>query len=55
MGVSTGIDVDRMIDAGRRGEEVLGQRLRSNVIRSGRVIHEESSPEKESGCAPARG
>jgi hydroxymethylglutaryl-CoA lyase len=47
MGVRTGIDVEAMIDAGRRAEEILGQRLRSNVIRSGPVIHAESSPEKE--------
>ena len=49
IGVSTGLDVDRMLVAGRRAEEVLGQRLRSNVIRSGPVIHTESSPEKEPG------
>ena len=42
-----------MIDAGIRAEEVLGQRLRSNVIRAGPVIHTESSPEKEPGAAPA--
>jgi hydroxymethylglutaryl-CoA lyase len=53
MGVATGIDVERMIAAGRRAEEILGQRLRSNVIRSGPVVHGESSPEKEPG-APAR-
>jgi hydroxymethylglutaryl-CoA lyase len=52
MGVRTGVDIDRMIDAGRRAEEVLGQRLRSNVIRSGAVIHTESAPEKEPGVAP---
>jgi len=55
MGVSTGLDLERMLDAGRRAEEILGQRLRSNVIRSGRVIHGESSPDKEPGrpAAPA--
>jgi hydroxymethylglutaryl-CoA lyase len=51
MGVRTGIDIERLIDAGRRAEEILGQRLRSNVIRSGPVIHGESSPEKEPGAA----
>jgi hydroxymethylglutaryl-CoA lyase len=50
MGVSTGIDIDALIDAGRRAEDILGQRLRSNVIRSGRVIHVESAPEKEPGA-----
>ena len=53
MGVRTGVDVTRMIDAGLRAEEVLGQRLRSNVVRAGPVIHTESSPEKEPGAAPA--
>ena len=51
MGVRTGIDIERLIDAGRRAEEILGQRLRSNVIRSGPVIHGESSPQKEPGTA----
>ena len=57
MGVRTGIDIEQLIDAGRRAEEILGQRLRSNVIRSGPVIHGESSPDKEPGTAisPARG
>jgi hydroxymethylglutaryl-CoA lyase len=51
MGVRTGIDVERLIAAGRRGEEILGQRLRSNVIRSGPVVHTESAADKEPGCA----
>jgi hydroxymethylglutaryl-CoA lyase len=51
LGVRTGIDVDALIEAGRRAEEILGQRLRSNVIRSGPVIHHESSPDKEAGAA----
>lgn len=51
MGVSTGVDVEAMLEAGRLAEEILEQRLRSNVIRSGRVIHTESSPEKEPGRA----
>jgi len=55
MGVRTGVDVGRMIDAGRRAEEILGQRLRSNVIRSGPVIHEESSPETEAGVVARAG
>lgn len=52
MGVSTGIDVAQLIDAGRRAEEILDQRLRSNVIRSGPVIHVPSSPNKEAGLRP---
>lgn len=51
MGVQTGIDVEKLIDAGRRAEEILGERLRSNVIRCGPVIHGESSPDKEPGKA----
>ncbi len=51
MGVRTGVDVEAMLEAGRRAEEVLGQRLRSNVIRAGAVIHTESSPAKETGAA----
>jgi hydroxymethylglutaryl-CoA lyase len=53
MGVATGVDIDALLEAGRRAEEILGQRLRSNVIRAGRVIHGESSPEKEPGVRPA--
>jgi hypothetical protein len=41
-----------MIEAGREAEEALGERLRSNVVRAGPVIHGESSPEKEPGQAP---
>ncbi len=51
MGVRTGIDIEILIDAGRRAEQILGQRLRSNVILSGPVVHGESSPEKEPGRA----
>lgn len=39
MGVRTGIDVDRYIETGKRAEEILGQQLRSNVVRCGRVNH----------------
>ena len=52
MGVYTGIDMARLIQAGIRAEEILGQRLRSNIIRSGPVIHGESDPEKEQGIRP---
>jgi hydroxymethylglutaryl-CoA lyase len=54
MGVRTGIDLEALIGAGRRAEEILGERLRSNVIRSGPVVHGESSPEKEPGTAPSQ-
>ena len=39
MGIETGIDMARFIEAGHRAEEVLGQRLRANVIRTGVVNH----------------
>jgi len=52
MGVDTGIDLDALIDAGRRAEEIVGMRLRSNVVLAGPVIHGESSPHKETGRAP---
>jgi len=51
MGVETGIDLPQLLDAGRRAEEILGQRLRSNIIRSGPVIHGPSAPDKEAGAA----
>ncbi|MCR4376258.1 MAG: hydroxymethylglutaryl-CoA lyase [Acidobacteria bacterium] len=51
MGVATGIDLPRLLDAGRRAEDILGQRLRSNILRSGPVIHDPSSPHKEAGAA----
>ncbi|MCP3905919.1 MAG: hydroxymethylglutaryl-CoA lyase [Planctomycetes bacterium] len=40
MGVRTGIDVHKMIDNGNRAEEIIGQPLRANVIRSGPVNHD---------------
>ncbi len=52
MGVRTGVDVGAMIEAGIRAEEILGQRLRSNVIRAGPVIHGVSPAVKEPGAAP---
>ncbi len=39
MGVETGIDIKKMIANGRRAEEIIGRRLRANVIRSGPVNH----------------
>jgi hydroxymethylglutaryl-CoA lyase len=39
MDVDTGIDIDAMIANGNHSEEVIGQRLRANVIRSGPVNH----------------
>ncbi len=53
MGVRTGVETEKMLEAGRRAEEILDQRLRSNVIRSGPVIHTPSSPNKEAGRSAA--
>ncbi len=49
MGAETGVDLGSMIEAGKRAEEILDQRLRSNVVRSGPVIHTPSAAEKEPG------
>jgi len=38
--VHTGLDLERLLENGRRAEDILDQRLRSNVIGSGRVNHE---------------
>jgi hydroxymethylglutaryl-CoA lyase len=51
MGFETGIDIDKLIETGRRAEEIIGHRLRSNVVLAGPVIHGESPAEKE---PPAR-
>jgi len=50
MGAETGIDLPQLIAAGRRAEEIIGHRLRSNVILSGPVIHGESAVEKEASA-----
>ena len=42
-GVSTGIDVAKMIANGKRAEEIIGHGLRANVIRSGPVNHRPKS------------
>lgn len=39
LGVATGIDLGRLIETGRRAEEILAMPLRANVIRSGPVNH----------------
>lgn len=48
MGADTGIDLERLIDAGRRAEAIIGHRLRSNVILAGPVLHGEAPADKES-------
>ena len=49
MGVRTGIDIQKVIEAGKRAEELLGHPLRSNVIRSGPVSHERTPVAKAEG------
>jgi len=49
MGVSTGIDLELMIQAGRRSEEVLGRKLRSNLIDAGPVPHLGIEYDKDKG------
>ncbi|MDH3285729.1 MAG: hypothetical protein OEQ13_13440, partial [Acidobacteriota bacterium] len=50
MGVATGVDIPKLIEAGKRAEEILGQPLRSQVIRSGPVSHVPTSAEKGAGA-----
>lgn len=37
MGIDTGVDVDRVLEIGRMVERIVGRRLRSETIRSGRI------------------
>lgn len=37
MGIETGIDVDRILNTGRMVERIVGRRLRSETIKSGRI------------------
>ncbi len=39
MGFDLGVDLDQLIDAGRRAEAIIGERLRSNVVLAGPVRH----------------
>ena len=49
MGVSTGIDVRKLIGAGKRAEEILGKKLRSNFIDAGPVPHHGIQYDKAKG------
>ncbi|HEY8279014.1 MAG TPA: hydroxymethylglutaryl-CoA lyase [Bdellovibrionota bacterium] len=53
MGARTGIQLEKLIGAGIRAEEIVGHRLRSNLIYAGAVIHGESSADKAPGQAIA--
>lgn len=37
MGIETGVDVDRVLNAGKMVERIVGRRLRSETVRSGRI------------------
>lgn len=39
MGIATGIDLPRMLELGKRAEEILDRPLRSNLLRAGLVPH----------------
>ena len=49
MGVDTGIDIEKMIAAGKRAEEILGRKLRSNFVDAGPVPHRGIRYDKEKG------
>lgn len=49
MGVSTGVDIPKMIAAGRRAEEILGRKLRSNFLDAGPVPHQGIVYDKQQG------
>jgi hydroxymethylglutaryl-CoA lyase len=55
MGVSTGIDVEKMIAAGRRAEEILGRKLRSNFVDAGPVPHHGIVYDKSKGILAPKG
>lgn len=54
MGVSTGIDLPKMLSLGARAEEVLGRQLRSNYLLAGPVPHEGIVYDKEKGIIGPR-
>jgi hydroxymethylglutaryl-CoA lyase len=37
MGIDTGVDVDKVLDIGRWNEKIVGRRLRSECVRTGRI------------------
>ncbi len=40
MGIETGVDVDRVLEIGRMAEKIIGRRLRSECIKTGRIPKE---------------
>ncbi len=55
MGVSTGIDLDKLIALGHRAEAILGRQLRSSFINAGRVPHHGVVYDKEKGIVGVKG
>lgn len=55
MGVSTGIDLHKMIASGKRAEQLLGRKLRSNFIEAGPVPHQGIIYDKSRGILGAKG
>ena len=49
MGVSTGIDIEALLAMGRRAEEILGRKLRSNFLDAGPVPHKGIVYDKDEG------
>ena len=37
MGIDTGVDVDRLLNIGRMMEKIVGRRLRSECVHTGRI------------------
>jgi hydroxymethylglutaryl-CoA lyase len=37
MGIDTGVDVDRLLNIGRMMEKIVGRRLRSESVHTGRI------------------
>lgn len=55
MGIDTGIDLEALVALGRRNEEILGRRLRSNFIQAGPVPHGGIEYDKSKGILGHKG
>ncbi|WP_025321151.1 hydroxymethylglutaryl-CoA lyase [Deferrisoma camini] len=49
MGVRTGLDMDKLLELGRKAEQTLNRRLRSNFLQAGPVPHQGIVYDKEKG------
>jgi len=49
MGVGIDIDIEKMIAAGKRSEDILGRKLRSNFVDAGPAPHQSIRYGKEKG------